>query len=126
MSGDVERGYGSDGGGDDRPPSHQGPQKVRFKFSNRGGLMPLSDHAAHWSNLLGEIVREFLMHYPSWHKIQAERKAKVIRNIRFDLTPNSKGIEVGSGSGSGGGKDDEPGEDEEASVDEDADGDEDS
>ncbi|GKD87962.1 hypothetical protein Tco_1359116 [Tanacetum coccineum] len=101
--------------------------------------MPLSDHAAHWSNLLGEIVREFLMHYHSWHKIQAERKAErkagVIRNIRFDLTPHmqsdlwpkiSKGIEVGSGSGSGGGKDDESGEDEDAGVDEDANGDEDS
>ncbi|GKB43825.1 hypothetical protein Tco_0888767 [Tanacetum coccineum] len=45
---------------------------------------------------------------------------------QFDLTPNSKGIEVGSGSKSGGGKDDESGEDEEVGVDEDVDGDEDS
>ncbi|GJS62330.1 putative ribonuclease H-like domain-containing protein [Tanacetum coccineum] len=106
MSADVARGHGSDGGGDDRPPPHQ----VRFEFSNRGVLLPLSNHAAHWSNLLGEIIREFLMHYPSWHKIQAEWKAE------FDLTPNSKGIEVGSGSKSGGGKDDESGEDEENHV----------
>ncbi|GKD90577.1 hypothetical protein Tco_1366084, partial [Tanacetum coccineum] len=44
--------------------------------------MPLGDHAAHWSNLLGEIVREFPMHYPSWRNIEPERKAGVIGNIR--------------------------------------------
>ncbi|GJQ93666.1 hypothetical protein Tco_0004805 [Tanacetum coccineum] len=43
-----------------------GPVKIRFEFSDRGTLMPLGDHAAHWSNLLGEIVREFPMHYPAW------------------------------------------------------------
>ncbi|GKE03175.1 hypothetical protein Tco_1395193, partial [Tanacetum coccineum] len=48
-------------------------------------LMPLGDHASHWSNLLGEILgeilREFPMHYPSWHKIEAERKAGVLGKI---------------------------------------------
>ncbi|GJT24081.1 hypothetical protein Tco_0894018 [Tanacetum coccineum] len=53
--------------------------------------MPLGDHAAHWSNLLGEIVREFPMHYPSWHKILAKRKAGAIGNIRiaFWLDPKN-------------------------------------
>ncbi|GJY55441.1 hypothetical protein Tco_0454556 [Tanacetum coccineum] len=37
--------------------------------------MPLGDHTTHWSNLLGEIVMEFLMHYASWHKILTEWKA---------------------------------------------------
>ncbi|GKA03679.1 hypothetical protein Tco_0676460 [Tanacetum coccineum] len=52
--------------------------------------MPLGDHASHWSNLLGEIVREFPMHYPSWHKIEAERKAGVLGKIstQFDLMPH--------------------------------------
>ncbi|GKB10049.1 hypothetical protein Tco_0843972 [Tanacetum coccineum] len=65
-----------------------GPQKIRFEFNDRATLMPHDDHAAHWSNLLGEIVREFLMHYPSWHKIEPKREAGVIGNIRsqFDLT----------------------------------------
>ncbi|GKE95337.1 hypothetical protein Tco_1580192 [Tanacetum coccineum] len=133
MSADVARGHDSDGDGDDHPPPHQiptgcrgkgtrkpnrggrnpglrritdpwGPHKIRFEFNDRGTLMPLDDHAAHWSNLLGEIVRKFLMHCPSWQKIPAERKAGVIENIRsqFDVTPHmqsdlwpkiSKGIE---------------------------------
>ncbi|GJV67451.1 hypothetical protein Tco_1482960 [Tanacetum coccineum] len=57
-------------------------------------LMPLGDHASHWSNLLGEILREFPMHYPSWHKIEAERKARVLgkisigmRSLPFGLIP---------------------------------------
>ncbi|GKC56327.1 hypothetical protein Tco_1083925 [Tanacetum coccineum] len=45
--------------------------------------MPLSDHAAHWANLLGEIVREFLMHYCSWHNILAEKKEEVLGKIRM-------------------------------------------
>nr|GEY23033.1 hypothetical protein [Tanacetum cinerariifolium] len=49
-----------------------GRQMIRFEFNDRGTLMPLGDYAAHWSNLLGE----FLMHYPSWHKIEPERKAR--------------------------------------------------
>ncbi|GKB40957.1 hypothetical protein Tco_0885899, partial [Tanacetum coccineum] len=59
-----------------------GPKKIRFEFNDRGTLMPLDDHASHWSNLLGEIVMEFPMHYASWHKIPTEQKAGVIRNIR--------------------------------------------
>ncbi|GJS08729.1 hypothetical protein Tco_0365525 [Tanacetum coccineum] len=47
------------------------PQKIRFEFSDRGTLMPLGYHAAHWANLLWQIIREFPMHYPSWHKILA-------------------------------------------------------
>ncbi|GJW23089.1 hypothetical protein Tco_0033711 [Tanacetum coccineum] len=29
--------------------------------------MPLGDHAAHWANYLGELVRKLSLHYPSWH-----------------------------------------------------------
>ncbi|GKD48603.1 hypothetical protein Tco_1277579, partial [Tanacetum coccineum] len=67
-----------------------GPVKIRFEFSDRGTLMPLGDHAAHWSNLLEEIVREFPMHYPAWRKIKPERKAGVMGLIRaqFDLMPH--------------------------------------
>ncbi|GJW40890.1 hypothetical protein Tco_0066735 [Tanacetum coccineum] len=65
--------------------------------------MPLGDHAAHWSNLLKEIVRNFLMYYPSWRHIEPERKAGVIGNIRsqFDLSsllhsPNWPKIQKGN------------------------------
>ncbi|GKE14309.1 hypothetical protein Tco_1421886, partial [Tanacetum coccineum] len=52
-----------------------GPQAIRFKWNDRGTLMPLDDHAAHWANLLREIVREFPMYFRSWHNILEERKA---------------------------------------------------
>ncbi|GKD23714.1 hypothetical protein Tco_1225417, partial [Tanacetum coccineum] len=42
-----------------------GPQEVRFEWKDNGTMMPLGDHASYWANLLGEIVREFLMHYRS-------------------------------------------------------------
>nr|GEU92471.1 arginyl-tRNA synthetase, class Ic [Tanacetum cinerariifolium] len=58
-----------------------GPQAIRFEWNDRGKLMPHGDYAPHWSNLLGEIVREFSMHYPSWHKIEAERKARFLGKI---------------------------------------------
>nr|GEU65277.1 hypothetical protein [Tanacetum cinerariifolium] len=63
-------------------------QKILFEWNDRGTLMPFGDHAPHWANLLGEIVREFPMHFRSWHNILEERKAVVLGNIRtqFDLT----------------------------------------
>nr|GEW73573.1 alcohol-forming fatty acyl-CoA reductase-like [Tanacetum cinerariifolium] len=62
----------------------EGPHNIQFEFNDRGTLMPLGDHASHWSNLLRKIVREFPMHYTSWHKIKPERKAGVIRKIRIE------------------------------------------
>ncbi|GJU76790.1 hypothetical protein Tco_1273860 [Tanacetum coccineum] len=84
MSADVARGHGDDGGGDNRPPPHQ----IGGGF--QGTLMPLGDHEAHWANLLEEIVREFSMHYRSWHNILAEKKVGVLGKIRsqFDLRPH--------------------------------------
>ncbi|GKD53406.1 hypothetical protein Tco_1286793 [Tanacetum coccineum] len=67
-----------------------GPQAIRFEWNDRGTLMPLGDHAAHWANLLGEIVRVFPMHFCSWHNILEEQKAGVMGKIRtqIDLTPH--------------------------------------
>ncbi|GJU53232.1 hypothetical protein Tco_1226946 [Tanacetum coccineum] len=59
-----------------------GPRAIRFEWSDKGTLMPLGDHAAHWANLLREIVWEFLMHFRSWHNIPEEWKAGVMGNIR--------------------------------------------
>nr|GEX10249.1 hypothetical protein [Tanacetum cinerariifolium] len=39
---------------------------IQFEWNDRETLIPLSDHAAHWANYLGELVRELPMHYPSW------------------------------------------------------------
>nr|GEW98183.1 hypothetical protein [Tanacetum cinerariifolium] len=51
------------------------PVPIRFEFGDRETLMPLGDHAAHWANYLGEVVRELPLHYPSWRKMPPERKA---------------------------------------------------
>ncbi|GJW52135.1 hypothetical protein Tco_0616544 [Tanacetum coccineum] len=59
-----------------------GSQKIQFEWNDRGTLMHLGDYAAHWANLLGEIIREFPMHFRSWLNIPEERKAGVLGMIR--------------------------------------------
>ncbi|GJS26339.1 hypothetical protein Tco_0486959 [Tanacetum coccineum] len=58
-----------------------GPVPIRFEFGDRETLMPLGDHAAHWANYLGELVRELPLHYPSWRQMPPERKAGVVAKI---------------------------------------------
>ncbi|GJW23936.1 hypothetical protein Tco_0037747 [Tanacetum coccineum] len=64
-----------------------GPVPIRFEVNDRETLMPLGDHAAHWANYLGELVRELPLHYPSWRQMSPERKAGVVAKIgtQFDL-----------------------------------------
>nr|GEZ35484.1 hypothetical protein [Tanacetum cinerariifolium] len=59
-----------------------GPVPIRFEVDDRETVMPLSDHAAHCPNYLGELVREFPLHYPSWRQMPPERKARVVAKIR--------------------------------------------
>nr|GFC53902.1 hypothetical protein [Tanacetum cinerariifolium] len=63
---------------------------IWFEFGDRETLMPLGDHAAHWANYLGELVRELSLHYPSWRQMSSERKAGVVAKIetQFDLRPH--------------------------------------
>ncbi|GKA03847.1 hypothetical protein Tco_0676628 [Tanacetum coccineum] len=65
-------------------------EKIRFELNDRGMLLPLDDHAAQWSNLIGQIVREFSMYYPSLNKIESEKKERVVGNLmtHLDLTPH--------------------------------------
>nr|GEU77911.1 zinc finger, CCHC-type [Tanacetum cinerariifolium] len=66
----------------EKPKTQQGRQESRQTED--------LDHVAQWGNLIGKIVRGFLMHYPSWHKIEPEKKAGVIGTFKthFDLTPH--------------------------------------
>ncbi|GJW71675.1 hypothetical protein Tco_0128592 [Tanacetum coccineum] len=41
-----------------------GPVPIRFEVNDRETLMPLGDHAAHWANYLGELVRELPLQFP--------------------------------------------------------------
>nr|GEV69280.1 hypothetical protein [Tanacetum cinerariifolium] len=63
------------------------PVLILFDFGDKETLIPLGDHAAHWANYLGELVRELPLHYPSWHQMPPERKAGVVAKIgtQFDL-----------------------------------------
>ncbi|GKB60648.1 putative reverse transcriptase domain-containing protein [Tanacetum coccineum] len=54
----------------------KGPVPIRFEWDDKKTMMPLGGHASHWSNYLGELIREMPLYYPSWQKTQ------------FDLTPH--------------------------------------
>ncbi|GJU08980.1 retrotransposon protein, putative, ty3-gypsy subclass [Tanacetum coccineum] len=119
MSADVARGHDGDGGGDDRKGTRKpnlggrkagrlhtrqetrnlglkkitddkGPVPIRFEWDDKKTMMPLGDHASHWSNYLGELIREMPLYYPSWQKVPAERKAAIVTKIgtQFDLKPH--------------------------------------
>nr|GEX95983.1 hypothetical protein [Tanacetum cinerariifolium] len=64
--------------------TRQETQNLGLKaITNKSGpaLMPVGDHEAHWANYLGELVREFPLHYPSWRQMPPERKAGVVAKI---------------------------------------------
>ncbi|GJS79940.1 hypothetical protein Tco_0729821 [Tanacetum coccineum] len=44
-------------------------------------VMPLGDHAAHWSSYIGEVIRGVPLYYPSWLKVLKEWKAALITDI---------------------------------------------
>nr|GEW43681.1 hypothetical protein [Tanacetum cinerariifolium] len=110
MSADVARGHGGNRGKGTRKPNlggrragrqhtrqetrnlglkaitdKSGPVPIRFEVDDRETLMPLGDHAAHWANYLGELVRKLPLHYPSWRQMPPERKAGVVAKIGNSL-----------------------------------------
>ncbi|GJY57549.1 putative reverse transcriptase domain, ribonuclease H-like domain, aspartic peptidase domain protein [Tanacetum coccineum] len=68
----------------------KGPVSIRFELHDKQTLMPLGDHAAHWSSYIGEVIRGVPLYYPSWLKVPKERKAALITDIgtQFDLRPH--------------------------------------
>ncbi|GKD51353.1 hypothetical protein Tco_1280329, partial [Tanacetum coccineum] len=68
----------------------KGPVPIRFELRDKQTLMPLGDHAAHWSSYIGEVIRGVPLYYPSWLKVPKERKAALITDIgtQFDLRPH--------------------------------------
>ncbi|GKB94333.1 hypothetical protein Tco_0980470 [Tanacetum coccineum] len=54
------------------------PGEIRFEFNDKGTMLHLSENSARWSNLVGELVREFPMYYLSWHKIEEEKRAHIM------------------------------------------------
>nr|GEV06943.1 hypothetical protein [Tanacetum cinerariifolium] len=60
---------------------------IRFEVRDKQTLMPLGEHAAHWSSYIREVIRGVPLYNPSWLKVPKERKATLIADIRtqFDL-----------------------------------------
>nr|GFB11741.1 hypothetical protein [Tanacetum cinerariifolium] len=107
MSADVARSYdGDDGGKGKRKPNlggnvagrlntrdktrnlslkeitdKKGPVPIQFELRDKPTVMPLGDHAAHWSSYIEEVIRGVSLYYPSWLKVPKERKAALITNI---------------------------------------------
>nr|GEZ48951.1 hypothetical protein [Tanacetum cinerariifolium] len=73
-----------------------GPVLIRFEVDGRETLKPLGDHAAHWANYLGELVRELPLHYPSWRQMPPERKAGVVAKIWFAFWNDPKNLTWGA------------------------------
>nr|GEZ54734.1 hypothetical protein [Tanacetum cinerariifolium] len=61
------------------------PVPIWFEWNDKETLMPLGDHVGHWSNYLGELVREFSMHCPSWHQVSTEQKARILAKIGIGM-----------------------------------------
>ncbi|GKA02622.1 hypothetical protein Tco_0675403 [Tanacetum coccineum] len=68
----------------------KGPVPIRFEWDDKKTMMPLGDHASHWSNYLRELIRDMPLYYPSWQKVPAKRKAVIVTKIgtQFDLKPH--------------------------------------
>ncbi|GJR85349.1 hypothetical protein Tco_0209360 [Tanacetum coccineum] len=62
-----------------------GVQKIRFEWNDQGTMLQIGPNAAQWSNLVGKLVREFPMHYPSWSTIEASKKAHIIRRLMEEM-----------------------------------------
>nr|GEX05671.1 F-box domain, leucine-rich repeat domain, L domain-like protein [Tanacetum cinerariifolium] len=69
-----------DGDGDEITDT-KGPVPIQFELRAKQTVMPLGDHAAHWSSYIGEVIRGVPLYYPSWLKVPKERKAALITDI---------------------------------------------
>nr|GEU71306.1 hypothetical protein [Tanacetum cinerariifolium] len=59
----------------------KGPVSIRFEVRDKQILMPLGEHAAHWSSYIGDVIRGVSLYHPSWLKVPKERKAALIADV---------------------------------------------
>nr|GEX24526.1 ankyrin repeat family protein [Tanacetum cinerariifolium] len=59
----------------------KGPVPIQFELRDKQTVIPLGDHADHWSSYIGEVIRGVPLNYPSWLKVPKERKAALIIDI---------------------------------------------
>nr|GEU90044.1 hypothetical protein [Tanacetum cinerariifolium] len=68
----------------------KGHLPIQFELRDKQTLMPLGEHAAHWSSYIREVIRGVPLYHPSWLKVPKERKVALIAYIgtQFDLRPH--------------------------------------
>nr|GEZ34682.1 F-box domain, leucine-rich repeat domain, L domain-like protein [Tanacetum cinerariifolium] len=110
MSADVARSHGGDGGGKGkRKPNFggraagrlntrdktwnlslkeimdtKGPVPIQFELRDKQTVMPIGDHATHWSSYTGEVIRDVPLYYPFWLKSRRSgrpRSLQILGNI---------------------------------------------
>nr|GFB98687.1 hypothetical protein [Tanacetum cinerariifolium] len=59
----------------------KGPVPIQFELRDKQTVMPLGDHAAHWSSYIEEVIRGVTLYYPYWLKVPKEGKAALITDI---------------------------------------------
>ncbi|GJR03576.1 reverse transcriptase domain-containing protein [Tanacetum coccineum] len=105
----------------------KGPVPIRFEWDDKKTMMPLDDHASHWSNYLGKLIsllgKRFCRSARSTQNRQNQAKSTVVcRQGSRSLARLRDQMEFGGASGSGGCGDDELGGDEDGDeVEEDGD-----
>nr|GEW46877.1 hypothetical protein [Tanacetum cinerariifolium] len=71
----------------------KGPVLIRFEWDDKKTLMPLGDHASHWSNYLGELIREMPLYYPSWNRakstIVCRQVSRLLARLRDQMMESS-------------------------------------
>nr|GEZ94197.1 hypothetical protein [Tanacetum cinerariifolium] len=55
----------------------KGPVPIQFKLRDKQTVMPLGDHAAHWSSYIGEVIRDPMTGTYNVEKIRRERPENI-------------------------------------------------
>nr|GFB03888.1 hypothetical protein [Tanacetum cinerariifolium] len=83
MPANVAQGHGGDGDGDDRPPPYQIPTGCGGHLGKGTRKLNLGGRRAGRLHTRQETrnLRKLPLHYPSWHQMPPERKARVVAKI---------------------------------------------
>ncbi|GJR16032.1 reverse transcriptase domain-containing protein [Tanacetum coccineum] len=68
----------------------KGPVPIRFEWDDKKTMMPLGDHASHWSNYLGELIKEMLDKDWGSDVPRALPRQIGMPNLPFGMIPGTK------------------------------------
>ncbi|GKB98948.1 hypothetical protein Tco_0985085 [Tanacetum coccineum] len=67
-----------------------GPLKNRFEYNDKGMMLHVGENAAQWSNLVGELVREFPIKTLTWCPTCASSYGLTSRKASSNISPRSR------------------------------------